>query len=100
MLKRIKLDASELSYIELQLLAAVSTGASNKHIARQLGKSEFTVRNQLSNLFKKINVDNRTQAAGRYGETVIQAETPDSISTSVPLLSTESLNNIEIRNSV
>lgn len=55
-----------LSHLDQQLLDAVSIGASNKHIALMLNKSEFTVRNRLSRVFKKINVANRAQAAVWY----------------------------------
>lgn len=51
-----------LTRIERALLQALRTGASNKALARQLGKSSHTVRNQLSTLFMKIGVGNRTQA--------------------------------------
>jgi DNA-binding NarL/FixJ family response regulator len=53
---------------EHHLLHALGTGASNKHLAQQLGKSASTVRNQLSTLFKKINARNRLQAANWYRE--------------------------------
>lgn len=53
----------ELTDVELELLQALLRGASNKEIARELGKSEFTVRNQLSVAFQKIGVANRMQAA-------------------------------------
>ena len=59
---------AEVSSIEHQLLHALSEGQCNKRIAQRLGKSEFTVRNQLVGLFKKIKVSNRTQAAGWYLE--------------------------------
>lgn len=71
--------------IEQHLLHALSTGASNKHVARHLGKSEFTIRNQLSNLFQKVNVSNRTQAACWYREHMAHKEQVDGIGTSVPL---------------
>ena len=51
-----------LTRIERALLQALRTGDSNKALARQLGKSSHTVRNQLSTLFAKIGVSNRTQA--------------------------------------
>jgi two-component system nitrate/nitrite response regulator NarP len=53
----------ELTDIELQLLQALLRGGSNKDIARELGKSEYTVRNQLAAAFQKIGVANRMQAA-------------------------------------
>jgi DNA-binding NarL/FixJ family response regulator len=55
-----------LAVIEQKLLHALSTGAGNKYMARQMDKSEFDVRSQLNNLFKMVNVDNRNQAAGWY----------------------------------
>ena len=59
---------SQLTPIEQILLHTLSTGASNKHMARCLGKSEFTIRNQLSTLFRKLNADNRLQAVTWYRE--------------------------------
>lgn len=53
----------ELTTVEIELLEAICTGASNKKLAQYLRKSELTVRNQLSAVFRKINVDNRVQAA-------------------------------------
>lgn len=75
----------ELTSVEQHLLHALSTGASNKHMARSLGKSEFTIRNQLSTLFKKVNVSNRTQAVCWYREQVGREEREGVIGTSVPL---------------
>jgi DNA-binding CsgD family transcriptional regulator len=60
------LDVSQLTDIERTLLRMLSTGASNKEIALKMFKSEQTIRNQLSTLFKKINASNRTQAACWY----------------------------------
>jgi DNA-binding NarL/FixJ family response regulator len=51
---------------ELRLLGALDTGATNKQVARATHKSEQTVRNQLSTLYRKINVSNRTQAVCWY----------------------------------
>lgn len=59
---------TEFTSVEHQLLHALSAGQCNKRIAQHLGKSEFTVRNQLVGLFKKIKVNNRTQAASWYLE--------------------------------
>jgi len=42
----------------------VRKGMSNKAIAEQLGISEGTVKNYMSEMFKLLNVSNRTQAAG------------------------------------
>lgn len=74
----------ELTAIERQLLQAISSGASNKQIGRELGKSEFTVRNQLSLAFQKIGVANRMQAAFWFRAYLVEQE-ERGIGTSVPL---------------
>ncbi len=48
---------------ELQLLIQIASGLSNKEIAISLDISERTVKNHISNIFKKIDVSDRTQAA-------------------------------------
>lgn len=48
---------------ELQVLELLSEGLLNKEIAFKLEISEKTVKNHISNIFKKINVSDRTQAA-------------------------------------
>lgn len=48
---------------ELQILKMVAVGAYNKDIAKGLGISERTIKNHVSNIFKKIGVSDRTQAA-------------------------------------
>lgn len=48
---------------ELQILALLCDGLSNKAIARQLGIAEPTVRSHLSAMFRTLGVVNRTQAA-------------------------------------
>jgi len=62
----------ELNAAERHLLQALTNGASNKDIALEVAKSEFTIRNQLSRLFKKLDVGNRNQAAFWYREHVAQ----------------------------
>ncbi|QJC55957.1 CsgBAC operon transcriptional regulatory protein [Polaromonas vacuolata] len=57
-----KATARPLSSIEIDLLNALHTGASNRKIALERGKSTYTVRNQLSTLYAKIGVTNRIQA--------------------------------------
>lgn len=74
----------DLTAVELQLLQALLSGASNKQIARELGKSEFTVRNQLSVAFQKIGVANRMQAAFWFRAYVVSRE-EQGFGTSVPL---------------
>ncbi len=58
--------SSKLTTADWHLLDAVSRGIGNKALAAALCKSEFTVRNRLSPLYKKINVGNRNQAAFWY----------------------------------
>ncbi|MBS7329740.1 MAG: response regulator transcription factor, partial [Lachnospiraceae bacterium] len=48
---------------EIEVLKLVVVGGSNKDIADKLGISERTIKNHISNIFKKINVSDRTQAA-------------------------------------
>ncbi len=48
---------------ERQLLEQLTRGRSNAQIARQLGVSEKTVRNQLSAVFAKLEVGDRVSAA-------------------------------------
>ena len=48
---------------ELEVLIQVSNGMFNKEIATFLNISERTVKNHISNIFKKIDVSDRTQAA-------------------------------------
>lgn len=48
---------------ESEVLIQVANGMLNKEIALLLNISERTVKNHISNIFKKINVSDRTQAA-------------------------------------
>ena len=48
---------------ELEVLILVANGMFNKEIAIKLNISERTVKNHISNIFKKIDVADRTQAA-------------------------------------
>ena len=54
---------SRLTDRELQILACLARGASNKQIARDLGITDTTVKVHLRMIFKKLGVSNRTQAA-------------------------------------
>lgn len=53
----------DLTKRELEVLKLVASGAFNKEIAASLNISERTVKNHVSNIFKKISVSDRTQAA-------------------------------------
>lgn len=48
---------------ELEVLKNLTVGMYNKEIALKLGISERTVKNHVSNIFKKVGVADRTQAA-------------------------------------
>ncbi|QHQ60292.1 response regulator [Anaerocolumna sedimenticola] len=48
---------------EMEVLKLLTEGLFNKEIAYQLSISEKTVKNHVSNIFKKISVSDRTQAA-------------------------------------
>lgn len=48
---------------EMDVLKLLSVGMYNKEVAEQLNISERTVKNHVSNIFKKIGVTDRTQAA-------------------------------------
>lgn len=48
---------------EIEVLKLIAEGLFNKEIAYKLNISERTVKNHVSNIFKKINASDRTQAA-------------------------------------
>lgn len=51
---------------EIQILDLICMGTQNKIIADRLGLSENTVKVHVRNIYKKMNVRNRTEAAARY----------------------------------
>jgi DNA-binding NarL/FixJ family response regulator len=53
----------ELTPREREVLGLVVDGLANKQIARRMGISEKTVKGHLTNLFQRIGVADRTQAA-------------------------------------
>jgi len=54
---------AELTEREVQILKLLAQGYTNLEIASELGLSEKTVRNRLSEIFQKLHLNNRTQAA-------------------------------------
>lgn len=54
---------AKLSDREVEVLRLVAAGMANKNIARQLGIAERTVKAHLTNIFQRIGVTDRTQAA-------------------------------------
>ncbi len=53
----------DLTKREIEVLELVAEGMLNKEIAKSLYISEKTVKNHVSNIFKKLSVSDRTQAA-------------------------------------
>lgn len=56
------LKVDELSHREYDILKLVASGYSNKAIAGQLFISEKTVKNHLTQIFRKLDVNDRVQA--------------------------------------
>ena len=52
-----------LSPREMEILQHITRGLSNKEIAHQLGISHQTVKNHMTSILRKLNVEDRTQAA-------------------------------------
>ena len=65
-------ELSSLSPQERRVVALVAAGRTNKEIAGELGLSENTVKNYLSNAFEKLKIKRRSQAATIY----VQQGTP------------------------
>jgi DNA-binding NarL/FixJ family response regulator len=58
-------ESAGLTARERQILQLVSHGHSNADVARQLWVTEQTVKFHLSNVYRKLDVSNRTQASRR-----------------------------------
>jgi len=56
-------NENELTQREYEVIVLIADGLNNKDIADRLFISEKTVKNHVSNIFRKINVSDRTQAA-------------------------------------
>lgn len=55
-------EAPDLSSRELDVLRAIARGKGNKQVATDLNISDKTVRNHVSNIYKKLHIYDRTQA--------------------------------------
>jgi DNA-binding NarL/FixJ family response regulator len=66
-------DTDQLSARELEILALVAEGFTNKEIADRLHISNATVRTHLMHIYEKLHVRCRTEAAARY----LRAKPPD-----------------------
>jgi DNA-binding NarL/FixJ family response regulator len=60
---RMFLQNNSLSKKEKQILQLLTCGGTNKEIAGALRVSPETVKMTLKNIFRKLGVENRTQAA-------------------------------------
>ncbi|MDV3208825.1 MAG: LuxR C-terminal-related transcriptional regulator, partial [Rhodococcus ruber] len=58
----------ELSAREIEVLAAVARGLSNRAVAKELFVSEATVKSHLVHAFSKLGVDSRTAAVAAARE--------------------------------
>jgi NarL family two-component system response regulator LiaR len=56
-------ESRQLDEREIDILRGVASGLTNQEIGEQLGLSEKTIKNQLAQLFNKLNLRNRTEAA-------------------------------------
>jgi non-specific serine/threonine protein kinase len=59
---------NNLTAREQQIAILVAQGLSNKEIAQQLCLSQFTVRNEVINIPKKLDLKNRIQVAFWLGQ--------------------------------
>lgn len=60
--RRVKEEWENLTGREMDVLKLMAQGCSNKEIATNLDISEKTVKNHITNIFRKLQVEDRTQA--------------------------------------
>lgn len=60
--RRMREDWENLTEREMDVLKLMAKGFSNKEIAQDLTISEKTVKNHITNIFRKLQVEDRTQA--------------------------------------
>jgi DNA-binding NarL/FixJ family response regulator len=68
---------ASLTAQEMQVLAQIAEGKTNKNIAKALFLSEGTVRNYVSSVLSKLNVANRAEAAAFAIKHHLQDHLPD-----------------------
>ena len=61
-------ELATLSAQERRVLALIAEGRTNKEIGNELGLAEKTVKNYLSNVFDKLHVTRRAQAAAIFAQ--------------------------------
>jgi DNA-binding NarL/FixJ family response regulator len=59
--KEKKTEKNPLSAREKEVLELVAKGKTNKRISVELNISEYTVKNHLKNILKKLHLENRVQ---------------------------------------
>lgn len=59
---------SDLSHREMQVLQYLLQGKSNKLIADQLYLSERTIKFHCSNIYRKLNIENRVSLISKISE--------------------------------
>jgi DNA-binding NarL/FixJ family response regulator len=60
------ISESQLTERELEVIQLIATGYANKEIASQLGVAVSTIRRHIENIYSKLHVHCRTQAAAKY----------------------------------
>lgn len=61
-----KEDLSKFTQREIEIIKEITNGLSNKEISKKLFISEGTVKNYISSILQKTNLDHRTQIAIKY----------------------------------
>jgi len=85
-------EHSSLTDRELEILQLVASGATNAEIARQLWITQQTVKFHVSNVYRKLDVGNRTEAChyAHVNGLVSRGESLSAVSTAPPVLAVAS----------